>query len=307
LPESRACAVIGSHNLTTFAMDGLNGEAAVMLEGPADAVEFQQVRQHIDAAESEATPYSPDIKEACAWWAKQFFEGLGSEVSLPSDWRIVRTILIFAAADDDLRPKSRDLIYFELPSGIQIESLTTEVHLFLFHSLPSTPWEALSRVSSAVATYTCRTLGADNEQGNAEVRANWQIEQQRQPVLRSVISGLYRPSTPTDMQQVRAKVDSLGVAAWEYAFERERVGWEPVLSANHRLRLQHEVPDSKALIEARGGERSTTEWRLVTGLSPRTGSAVEGDQAALALARPESGSFVVVSLRRRAASHSVLE
>jgi hypothetical protein len=175
--------VIGSHNLTSFALGGLNGEAAVMLEGPADAAEFRKVRLHIDTAESEATPYSPDLKEAYSWWAKQFFEGLESEVSLASDWRVVRTILIFAVAEGSQRPKPGDLIYFELPSGIQIQSLTTEVHLFLFRSLPSTPWEALTRVSSAVATFTCRTLGADNEQGNAEVRANWQLDRTLQPIL----------------------------------------------------------------------------------------------------------------------------
>ncbi len=44
LPEGQACAFIGSHNMTSFALSGLNGEAAVMLEGPASSPEFEKVR-----------------------------------------------------------------------------------------------------------------------------------------------------------------------------------------------------------------------------------------------------------------------
>ena len=54
LPDSTACAFVGSHNLTTFAIAGLNGEAAVMLEGPLDSPEFDKVRAHINAAQNQA-------------------------------------------------------------------------------------------------------------------------------------------------------------------------------------------------------------------------------------------------------------
>ncbi|MGD0106578.1 MAG: hypothetical protein ABSC06_21440, partial [Rhodopila sp.] len=298
LPSERACAFVGSNNLTSFALDGLNSEAAVLLEGSVDDTEFEKIRRHIDTVENEATRYTPALKEAFAWWARQYFEGIDAEIKVPLDWNSVRTILIFSEANERDRPDIGSRIYFELPSGIRIESLTTELHLFLFKKLPASPWEALSRMSIADAKYTCRTLGADNEQGNAEVLVNWQIERAPLPRLKLVSGGRYRTSTPRDMQQVRAKVETSGVEPWDYAFEREKVGWDPVFSHEHHLKPSHALKSEVALAEARGG-RSGGEWDLVIGLRPRSGSAVESDQAALNLARPDAGSFVLVSLRRR--------
>ena len=53
------------------------------------------------------------------------------------------------------------------------------------------------------------------------------------------------------------------------------------------------------LNEARAGYGNVQSWKLVKGLVPRLGAAREKDEAALRLAAPESGSFVLVSLRRR--------
>ncbi|MGF7176734.1 phospholipase D family protein [Azospirillum doebereinerae] len=298
LPNNRACAFIGSNNLTSFALGGLNGEAAVMLEGPTTATEFDKVRRHIDAVADESMIYSPTLKEAFAWWSKQYFEGLDAEVNLPRDWSIVRTILIFAKLEEGELPKVGDKIYFEIPLGIQIESFKTEVHLYLLNVLPPDPADAISCIPSSYAKFTCGTIGADNEQGNDVVRADWRIEQFSQPILRTVPGGRHRTSTPADMQQVRANVALLSVRPYEYAFEREGLGWEPVLSPDNRMPPPKELENKIALSEAQGG-RSGEDWRLVTNLIRRAGSPVEKDQAALARARPDSGSFVLVALRRR--------
>jgi hypothetical protein len=50
LANSNACAFIGSHNITGFALTGLNGEAATMLEGPSNSPEFDKIRAHIITA-----------------------------------------------------------------------------------------------------------------------------------------------------------------------------------------------------------------------------------------------------------------
>ena len=47
MPNDQACAFIGSHNLTSFALRGLNGEASVLLEGPRERPEFASVREHV--------------------------------------------------------------------------------------------------------------------------------------------------------------------------------------------------------------------------------------------------------------------
>lgn len=57
----------------------------------------------------------------------------------------------------------------------------------------------------------------------------------------------------------------------------------------------------------RGSEELAGSWQLVKGLVPRLGLAKESDEAALRLAAPESGSFILVSLRRRKKHHSETE
>jgi hypothetical protein len=300
LPASNACVFIGSHNATSFALTGLNGEAAVMLEGPANSPEFDKVRVHINAARDQAVNYSPGMKEAYAWWMREFIDGLKAEMQIPQDSITVRTILLFASAARADRPTIGDQLYFEIPAGIeQIESLKTETHLFLFDTLPRDPWEALRRALSADAMYTCTTLGAENKQGNREVVANWRIEATPRPVLRKVLGATFRPSPPSGMQQVRAEVGSASVDPFEYLFEREKAEWEPEFSAEDGLHPPNNIKDDIVLQEARNYGRGAKGWRLVKGLVLRGGSSREKDQAALKLAAPESGSFILVSLRRR--------
>lgn len=297
--DATASAFIGSHNLTSFALTGLNGEAAVMLEGPLESPEFGKVRRHIEAAKAQAVTYSSEMKEAYAWWTREFVDGLRAEIRLPQNWTATRTILLFASAGRGDRPKNGEHLYFEIPGGIeQIESLKTETHLFLFDKLPADPWEALALAPSAVAKYICKTLGAENRQGNREVIANWRIDGAR-PVLRSVPSGTHRPNTPNGMQQVRAEVADGNVVPFEYLFEREKVGWDPELSLEDQVHPPTQMANEGALAEAGRGPKSNIEWRLVRGLVPRLGLAKEKDEAALRLAAPESGSFILVSLRRR--------
>jgi hypothetical protein len=298
LPDLKASAFIGSHNATSFALTGLNGEAAVMLEGPVDSPEFDKIRTHIEAARSQAVRYSSGMKEAYAWWTREFIEGLKAEVHLPQDWTTIRTILLFASAAKGDRPKTGDHLYFEIPAGIeQIESLKTETHLFLFDTLPTDPWDALHSAPSAVARYTCKTLGAENRQGNREVMAHWRIDGTARPILKPVPSATYRPNTPSGMQQVRAEVEAGSVVSFEYLFEREKAAWDPEFSTDEQVNPSNEIINEVA--EARGGDKHTRGWKLVKGLVPRLGSATERDEAALRLAAPDSGSFILVSLRRR--------
>lgn len=321
-PDGTASAFVGSHNLTAFALDGLNGEAAVLLEGAKESPEFESVRQHIATARSQAVVYSAAMKEAYAWWTREFIEGMKAEMRLPQDGTIVRTILLFASAAQGDRPKAGDNLYFEIPAGIeQIESLKTETHLFLFDTLPATPREALVLARSARARYTCITLGAENKQGNREVVAQWRIDPSPRPVLSRVPGAIHRPSPPAGMQQVRAEIKTSSVESFEYLFERESAAWDPEFASDgellvgsrresslSRARRHHESPsndltfrDKEELMiveETRGNYPLIQSWKRVNGLAPRVGLR-EKDEAALRLAAPESGSFILVSLRRR--------
>ncbi len=298
-PGGMASAFVGSHNLTSFALSGLNGEASILLEGPANDPEFDRIRRHIAAAEKQSVPFRRDMKEAFAWWTREFIDGMKAEMKLPSEWTTVRTILVFAQATKSARPKTGDQLYFEIPGGIeQITNLKTETHLFLFEKLPADPWEALASAMQAEARYTCDTLGVDNERGNLEVVAQWRIEGTRPPVLLSEPSGIVRTATAPGRQQVRAKVKEPEVTAYEYFFDTGKSGWEPVFSKDEALRPSGIASGGLALQEALGERRPQDGWQAVQGLVPRSTEAKVNDQAALKLASPESGAFILVSLRR---------
>lgn len=299
LPGDQACAFIGSHNLTSFALQGLNGEAAVLLEGPRTSDHFARIRNHIQIAASQAVPNSPHLKEAFAWWTQEYLKGICSDVALPRDWISIRTILIFAEVADGNRPVTGNRLYFELPAGIAIESLKTEVHLFLFNTLPPTPDQALQQTASAQQRFTCKVIGADNEQGNLELKANWRIEPPARPLLHRVPTGVHRPTTQPGIQQVRADVEAPFVNPYEYSFEREKIAWWPIFSDGDKLHPSDDSDESFAVSDTPWQKASDEGWKLVTGLKHGEGLAREKDALALALAKPESGSFILVSLRRR--------
>jgi hypothetical protein len=236
------------------------------------------------------------MKESLAWWTREFIEGLRAEVQLPKDWTVGRTILVFAKATRTDRPSAGDEFYFEIPAGIGIESLKTETHLFLFETLPSDPWTALQCAADADASFNCKTLGADNKQGNREVAVDWWIDGSTTPLLKKAPKRLLRPTTASGMQQVRAEVASAGVSDFEYLFDHQKKEWAPKYADDT-------FPDRLVLLPALKDDpddRNPSEgWRLVTGLVPKQSVAKEPDAAALELAKPESGAFILVSLRRR--------
>lgn len=299
MPEGQACAFVGSHNLTSFALRGLNAEASVMLEGPRERPEFDAIRQHIDEAESQAAIYDPAMKSAYVWWFRQFLDGLYVELKAPRSATTVRTILIFAQADPALRPQKEDTIYFELPAGIQrIESLQTEVHLFLFDVLPGSASEALAMASTAAVKLKCLVLGVENAQGNLELEADWRIANTPSAVLQPVPSGSFRPACAAGMQQVRARVVPQNLESFEYFFENDNTVWSPKFSQEiPPLAPRYDPPLDKDqedvdFMEPHGG------WQLVAGLVEQDEMHREKDAAALLKVTPASGSFVLVSLRR---------
>jgi len=299
MPEDQACAFVGSHNLTSFALRGLNAEASVMLEGPRQRREFDAIRRHIDEAESQAAIYDTAMKPAYVWWFRQFLDGLCVELRQPRGATTVRTILIFAQAGPSLRPQNDDTIYFELPSGIQrIESLQTEVHLFLFDVLPGSASEALAMASTAATKLKCVVLGVENAQGNLEVEVDWRIASSPTAVLQRVPSGSFRPACAAGMQQVRARVVAQKLEAFEYFFENENTVWSPKFSRETQpIAPEYVPPLDKDQLEVDFAE-PPSGWQLVAGLVEQDKMHGEKDAAALLKATPASGSFVLVSLRR---------
>jgi hypothetical protein len=294
--DGSASAIIGSHNVTGFALMGLNGEAAVMLEGDAHDVQFQQVRRHIDEARSQAVQYSQGMKEAYSWWSLQFFEGLRDKTNdLPKEGEGKTTIVILAELEGAVLPKRDDTFYFEIPSALgRIQSLRAEIHLYLFGTLPASPWGGLQTLKSAKASYWCKTLGLEIRQGNKELTVDWQIEDSRRPVLKRAVRP-FRPLPAQDMQQVRAQMVNRVFGDFEYLFGVRASKWEPVFGTSS---LHVSPREQESLRRLDLIPREDLEWRLVTGLKAQE----PGDNAfslALEKASPEAGAYIMLSLRRR--------
>jgi hypothetical protein len=294
LGDNTASAFVGSHNLTGFALLGLNGEAGVLLEGPANAPEIASVRRHVTEAIAQSVPYTPGMKEAYSWWTNQLMEGLRDKFNdQPREGESQRTIVILAVRADNPLPKTDDIIYFEIPAAIgRIQSLSAEVHIYIFDTRPPTPWEALNNLGNARTSLWCQTLGLEDEQGGVELRADWYIDSKANPELRRAPRP-FRPASSPGMQQVRVKVRYEVFDKYEYLFHTLKASWEPVLDTESQVAgfpLIHELQAKLNLIPP-----EDREWYLVRGLR----SAEKPSSQAYRDLSPEAGSFILLSLRRR--------
>ncbi len=231
MADGSACAFVGSHNLTGFALLGLNGEAGILIDGSSSSPEITAIRKHIDESVAQSVSYSPGMKEAYSWWSTEFFKGLQAKFNdQPREDEGKRTIVILAVQVQGALPQEGDIIYFEIPEALgRIQSFQAEVHIYLFQKRPSTPLEGLARLHEATASLWCQVLGLEDEQGGVELRADWYFDNRTNPVLKRVIPP-FRPRTSPGMQQVRVKVWNQVFARFEYLFENKKATWEPVFS-----------------------------------------------------------------------------
>jgi hypothetical protein len=307
--DGTSAAFVGSHNLTGFALLGLNGEAGILLEGNADAPEFGALRRHVAASIAQAVLYDSTMKEAYAWWTTQFIDGLrmkASDIPDPDDAENKRTIVVIAAFSGLQPPKSGDVVYFEIPEalGQWIQSLRAEVHIYLFPTLPASPQLALSQLASASTMLWCKTEGLEMQRGGVELLADWQIENRRMPEMKST-SKPFRPRPSAGQQQVRVRVSGRLRGKFEYLFDRGRVEWMPLFDQTEPIAVAHEAQamlDDLDLTKWEG-----RPWQRVSGFAPVGSDESTSYQVALQETAPESGSYILFSLRRRNLSKSRME
>ena len=301
LKNGNASSFVGSHNITGFALSGLNGEAGVLLEGPAVEATFSDVRQHVAAAVADSVQYDPNLREAYAWWAGQFMEGFADKFNdIPREGEAKSTIVILAETSGPQVPTSGDVIYFELPSAIgKVQSLRAEVHLFLFDTLPATPMEALGQLGKARASFWCKTIGVEDDRGGKELQAAWHIDGRR-PVLRRAPRP-FRPTPAADMQQVRVKTYKEVRGDFDYLFEPGKVAFEPIFNREDEMRLPEQLAHRSEALKIVPPEH--LPWFRVTGLR-RKEEPAEQDSYRVALRKlsPEEGAFILMSMRRRSRS-----
>ena len=298
MEDGTASALVGSHNLTGFAMKGLNGEAGILLEGPSSRAEFDDIRAHIAEAVRQAVVYDSSKKEAYAWWAEQYIDGFGARFKdRPRDAASQKTMVVMAECTGSDIPVADHVVYFEIPEAIDpITSLQTEVHLFLFDTLPRTPTQGLNELASAKQSLKCQTRGVEDDRGGLELRADWQIRHRVKPVLRKA-GDPFRPSPQPGMQQIRVRVSDEAPGSFEYLFDADRATWLPSLDEEELV--PSVVGDAGALESSETGPREV--WFRVNDLA-RVGEGEQMaalDRMALTDMSPESGNYILMSLRRR--------
>lgn len=293
-------AFVGSHNLTDFALTGLNGEMGILIEGSSSHSQFEDIRMHIAQAVQQARIYDPLMKEAYTWWTLQYINGLKQQFNdIPKETNGGETILIIAKQSGKQQPKEGNSVYFEIPAAIgQIRSLRTQVHIFLFDTLPATPRLALEQLQTAEHSFKCKTIGLDNQRGGVELVAEWQVSNSPSgPVLKKTRPP-FRPPRSRGMQQVRVEIQSILSDRFEYLFDTHRTTYLPTLDNDKMVRMGE--ANQKLLAPMKIEPPEHLEWYRVSNLLPSKERTVsEKLYTALLEMSPESGSYILLPLRRR--------
>jgi hypothetical protein len=285
MPDGTATAFVGSHNLTGFALRGLNGEAGIMLNGPSSDIVFNDIRSHISESYRQAVPYDSSLKEAYALWLRDYLDQLGIDATdMPRDDEKRQTVVLFAKQPFGRTPAVGERIYFELDQRItSVNAINTEVHLHLFAQLPANPTEALARSGSSDFALLGKVEAIDSGSGSAEIKADWYIDDPSTPELKRATSP-FRPLLTPGKQQVRAEVTETIGNSFDYLFDSGRGNWKPVLG-------------NETVVDDETADR----WTSVSGLSET--SPLQGDELLMIgnvkEISPSSGSFVLFSPRRR--------
>lgn len=291
-PDGQSAAFVGSHNLTGFAMNGMNGEAGVLIEGLSTDPEFQKIRDHIAEARRQAITYNADMKSALAWWTTQYLDGLRKEVNIDNDSEEAqKTFVILAESGSSGRPRTGERVYFEIPSGLpSITSLASEVHIFVFDALPPSPMDALSRLHEASYSLFCRTQGLELQRGGRELDAEWKISSRASPLI-TPTQKPFRPTPSADMQQVRVVVRRSVKGKYKYLFD-QKDRWEPVY--DHEQEIQSRTADA----EVESSDSLEAKWTLVRGLKRLPMRGKRDYLEALRQVSPEAGNYILLSPRR---------
>jgi HKD family nuclease len=283
--DGTSTAVVGSHNLTGFALRGMNGEAAVLLEGDSGEQIFSDIRLHVQESYRQAVQYDAALKEAYAKWYADYLSKLSYDSGrTPSDTEKRKTVVLIAELSPGAKPLKNQTIYFELDKRIEeIKFLSTEVHILLYRTRPVSPEVALSDTGSAAHSLIATVEAIDSGSGSAEIQADWFIDDALSPIL-SATPQPFRPSLRQGKQQVRAQITGGLPRSYEYLFEETSTVWEPVLG-------------EEDLIDEETYER----WRPVIRLERRERREATDK---LQLERfpemsPESGSYILFSRARR--------
>lgn len=259
-------AYVGSHNVTGFAMGGINGEACIRIRGKQNNQLLLDIFQHIKSAFHEAVIYSKEMKKPFLWWINRHYKGLLGFISSEDFSSAIKApSLIILAARTTGVVRLKDVIYMSVPRNTFkfLKKITAaHIHLYLF------PPETLPSIENIhhpnVLLFACELAGAEVDHGAKSVEASWEITDPDAPKLYSVPDGTVKADkekfnkTAGALSQIRIRPTRLIEEKFEYLVQEEASYYDPKLDENKKI---EETNDLQLLSEKEKGF-----WVLVNGL-----------------------------------------
>jgi hypothetical protein len=296
-----ASAIIGSHNITGFAFSGQNGEASVLLEGKRDEKPFIDIRNHISKSIQSSKPYDPIMKEAYAWWARQYIEGLQLKIFYGGnrpDLEKIKTILVFTVQSNysDI-PKPGDTIYLEVPEAFRVlQSLNEKVHFYFIPKLPSSPEEAVRLSPDYKVAFYASVIGTIMDSRVEEGITDWFIKDIRNPTItRAPIP--FNPSPPPNEIQVFLRLENPLKMRYDYKFHIEKTEWTPVFDEKEQIKVSES--HAKILKELKLIPPEHIPWKRVVDLLPSERQLSSDWKKAIDETSPNAGIYVLYSRSRK--------
>ncbi|QDV85593.1 restriction endonuclease PLD domain-containing protein [Stieleria magnilauensis] len=296
--DNQASAIVGSHNMTGFALAGQNSEASLLISGDRTDPVFDEIRSHVAAIESGSQQYDPTKSHAYAWWFRQLFNGYMYKV-LYGDGEdgveFKRNVVAIAVSNQGAAPQLGDIIYVEVPEQFKImRALGEEVHFYVLSQLPQSVEQGLTQLAKCPIAFTGHVKGS-NEDGVHQGRAEWIINDLSNPILQRTSGTVSPVPSPTEIQ-VFIRVDRLLHERYKYFFDVGK-SWQPVYDddAKSDLVVEPEIGDHFQRLNLIPAEH--LPWKKVVDLAP-TGENGEESVNYRELS-PDSGRYFVLSRRRK--------
>ena len=243
-----ASAIIGSHNITDFALSGKNGEASVLLEVKQDEQPFIEIRDHILDSIKDSTPYNSSMKEAYSWWAGQFVAGLKSEICHDvnsNDIENKKTIVVFSVHTDPAdMPKINDTIYLDIPEAFnKLRSLNDQVHFYIMPKLTSSSRDAIKSSHTFNHAFEASVEGTNMGGAVKEVSTDWYIQDIRKPIMSRSLKP-FQPSPLPNEIWVILRVKAQLKQRYEYLFNKNKLNiWSPIFDKNNYIEVGENPSD----------------------------------------------------------------
>ena len=224
LPDNKACAFIGSHNLTAFALSGENGEAGVLIEGDRDDENLKKVKKQINAINNDASIYDPKKRGLYIQWNQNYMIGFQSEM-FPEEDKDPRTVLIFATTQN-CDPEINKNISIKLSKSSFPNIQGAEVHLYIFDELPKNAKEAYYKRENSQKKFIGKIEDANSNKREGNLVINYSILDNENPCI--IEQGNLVLISEPDKNENRCIFTINSILSGDYEYDRKNPALKPI-------------------------------------------------------------------------------